>query len=263
MLIKNYKSLKNTIKAIRCRLRRQFYAGCLQSRNLSSHSAVVVAPHPDDEIFGAGGMIAMKREAGVPVRVIFLAEGGGSHSTCCATDYEEVGSIRRQQAVEATACVGLQSDDLTWFNMRDGKIPFDGQYGFNEAVTNLANEFERLKLTEIYCPHPHDGFPDHEAASRIVQHAAQHLKHIHRIIYYTVWACYNTPSPMSKFFDWNTGWLLDIRTVAEKKDAATQRYLNSKPAPCGYPYCGRLPKALVHGVKMPNEIFFDGDVHNE
>jgi LmbE family N-acetylglucosaminyl deacetylase len=36
---------------------------------------LVVAAHPDDEILGCGGMIAGFARKGVPVRVIFLAEG--------------------------------------------------------------------------------------------------------------------------------------------------------------------------------------------
>jgi len=263
MLVKNYRTFKNTIKSIRCRLRRQFYTGRLKHRNITLHSAVVVAPHPDDEIFGAGGIIAMKREAGVPVHVIFLTAGENSHSTCCAPAHEEVGDVRRQQAVEATAYLGLQFDNLTWLNLTDGKIPFRGQVGYDKAVTNLADEFDRLALTEIYCPHPHDWFPDHEAASRIVREAAQRSNHQFKIVNYTVWAWYNTPSPMSKFFDWKTGWKLDIQPVFEKKALAIHKYLNSVPAPCGYPYCGRLPKALLHGIRKPNEIFFDGDVDNE
>ncbi|PQP34718.1 hypothetical protein C6A37_06280 [Desulfobacteraceae bacterium SEEP-SAG9] len=263
ILSKYYESLKMIVKSARCRLRRSIITGRLATRDLSSHSAVVVAPHPDDEIFGTGGMIAMKREAGVPVHVIFLTEGGSSHATCCSVPYEDVGEVRRKQAVEATDCVGLQSNDLTWFNLRDGKIPSDGQDGFNKAVTNLADEFGGLVPTEIYCPHPHDWFPDHEVTSRIVQLAAQHSRYSFKIIYYTVWIWYNAPSKMSKFFDLNRGWILDIHPVFEKKASAIHRYLNSAPAPCGHPYCGKLPKALLHGIRKANEIFFDGDVDNE
>lgn len=36
---------------------------------------LVVAAHPDDEVIGCGGTIAKYRSMGIPVRVIFLAEG--------------------------------------------------------------------------------------------------------------------------------------------------------------------------------------------
>jgi LmbE family N-acetylglucosaminyl deacetylase len=258
----HFKSFKNAIKSVRCRLRRQFYARRVKPRKLSLHSAVVIAPHPDDEILGPGGMLALKRESGVQVHIIFLTAGGNSHSTCCSVSQDEVERIRRKQALESISCLGIQPNDLIWFNLKDGKIPLDGQDGFKKAVINLAVEFDRLKPKEIYCPHPHDCFPDHEAASRIVHNAARYYSHPFRIIYYTVWAWFNAPSPMSKLFDWNSGWLLDISTVFDKKYAAACCYLNNALAPCGYPYCGRLPEALIHGFKKPNEIFFDGNAHN-
>lgn len=36
---------------------------------------VVVAPHPDDEVLGCGGLIAAARAAGVPVLIIALTDG--------------------------------------------------------------------------------------------------------------------------------------------------------------------------------------------
>ncbi len=41
--------------------------------------AMVFSPHQDDETLGCGGMIARKREQGIPVVVTFLTDGRGSH----------------------------------------------------------------------------------------------------------------------------------------------------------------------------------------
>ena len=40
---------------------------------------VVVAPHPDDESAGCGGLIAGCRRRGVPVRIVQLTDGAASH----------------------------------------------------------------------------------------------------------------------------------------------------------------------------------------
>ena len=43
---------------------------------LPEASAVVVfAPHPDDEVFGCGGALALHARAGVSVHVVLLTEG--------------------------------------------------------------------------------------------------------------------------------------------------------------------------------------------
>ncbi|MFC1858897.1 PIG-L deacetylase family protein [Thermodesulfobacteriota bacterium] len=261
MSAKYYQSLKNIAKSVRCRLRREAIAARLPYRDISSHSAVVVAPHPDDETFGAGGMIAMKKKAGVPVHVIFLTGGEASHASCCSIATNEIKRIRRSQAIEATARLGLNYDELVWLNLKDGKIPCEGQDGFNDAVINLANRIERMAPFEIYSPHPHDGLQDHEAACKIVQFAAKKSSVSFRIIYYTVWAWFNMPSIEFKLWGWKNGWLLDIRPIFKRKASAIQNYLNDTYAPCGAPYCGRLPESLISCVKKPNEVFFDGKIN--
>ena len=42
-------------------------------------SAVVVAAHPDDEILGAGGTIALLARAGARLRLVAVTDGEASH----------------------------------------------------------------------------------------------------------------------------------------------------------------------------------------
>ena len=44
-------------------------------RKFSNDKVLIVAAHPDDEVLGCGGTIAMFTNLGVPVRVVFIAEG--------------------------------------------------------------------------------------------------------------------------------------------------------------------------------------------
>src|SRR5438067_976178 len=46
--------------------------------SLTSDSIMVIAPHQDDETFGCGGLIALQREGGATVKVVFLTDGGNS-----------------------------------------------------------------------------------------------------------------------------------------------------------------------------------------
>ena len=41
----------------------------------SARQVLVFAPHPDDEVFGCGGAIALHAQAGHPVRVVLLTAG--------------------------------------------------------------------------------------------------------------------------------------------------------------------------------------------
>ena len=42
----------------------------------SVRSLLVFAPHPDDEVFGCGGLIALALDAGARVNVVVVSDGG-------------------------------------------------------------------------------------------------------------------------------------------------------------------------------------------
>ncbi len=68
-------------------------------------SALVVAPHFDDEVLGCGGLVARLAAAGAEVRVLFLSDGGAE-----ATGHEERAALserRRREAAAAAAVLGL------------------------------------------------------------------------------------------------------------------------------------------------------------
>ncbi len=45
--------------------------------SLSQKSAMIFSPHQDDETFGCGGLIALKREQQIPVVVVIITDGRG------------------------------------------------------------------------------------------------------------------------------------------------------------------------------------------
>src|SRR6185436_13266441 len=45
---------------------------------------MVIAPHPDDEVLAAGGVIANAVQCGIPLRVIVATNGDASYATALA-----------------------------------------------------------------------------------------------------------------------------------------------------------------------------------
>ncbi|MFC1596899.1 PIG-L deacetylase family protein [Planctomycetota bacterium] len=251
------RGLKNAVKEARATWRRASIARRLPIRPVSAEAAVVVAPHPDDETFGAGGMIALKRALNVPVTVILLTDGEASLAAFPAISPEEVGQVRRNQAAAATGSLGLDPGDVSGLGLVDGKIPHPGQPGFEDAVVRLARELDHLAPSELYCPHPHDGLPDHEAATSIVLAAARRSSRPFQIIFYVVWVWFNARSPLRRHLDIHTGWRLDVRSVYLKKRAAISHYLDGQRAGGVHSYCGYLPSAVTRSAKARTEIFLN------
>lgn len=247
-------------------------------RLVSSGRMVVIAPHPDDEVFGCGGLIVQQRRESIPVDVIYLTAGERAHTHCCGMDPEALGRERRRQAVSAGRILGVQEGHLHWLGLEDGHIPGESvrrseirnqsssAAGFEESVTRLAALLETLAPEEVYCPHPLDGWPDHEAAAKITLAAVLRLSAsggqgsgFSVLNYYLVWGWYSMPLRSVTRWGLKNAWRLDISSVAGKKSAAIDEYVTKHPAQCLIPYVGNLPPGFLGPFTKPYEIFFRAD----
>jgi LmbE family N-acetylglucosaminyl deacetylase len=61
---------------------------------------LVMAPHQDDEIIGAGGTLLLARRAGAEIHILFLTDGRPKKATSEGTMPEEVVNIRKSEAME-------------------------------------------------------------------------------------------------------------------------------------------------------------------
>jgi LmbE family N-acetylglucosaminyl deacetylase len=88
---------------------------------------MVVAPHPDDEMLGAGGLMQRVLETGGTVRVVYLTDGDGypegvqaeDHvESPSANDYRGYGRQRRREARAALAALGYGPSKYTYTFLR-------------------------------------------------------------------------------------------------------------------------------------------------
>ena len=69
-----------------------------------AQNVLVLAPHPDDEIFGCGGCLALYRRAGVNIHVYVLSDGAGYAE---AEDRVEIYLTRQAETNAALASLGI------------------------------------------------------------------------------------------------------------------------------------------------------------
>jgi LmbE family N-acetylglucosaminyl deacetylase len=67
---------------------------------------LVVAPHPDDECAGAGGLIALCAEAGLDITVVVVTDGAASHPGSRDWPSARLAALRRMEAEAAVATLG-------------------------------------------------------------------------------------------------------------------------------------------------------------
>jgi LmbE family N-acetylglucosaminyl deacetylase len=163
---------------------------------------LVLAPHPDDEVLGAGGVLREAVRRGLPTRVVFLTNGDSNEWSFLAWRKRPVilpqavlamGTLRRQEALGAAAVLGVPAGNLSflgypdygtlaiwrdhWGNQPPGRgrltrataVPYPTAYrpgaAFKgeEILADLEAILRQFQPTQIFLSHPADRHPDHAA----------------------------------------------------------------------------------------------------
>lgn len=92
---------------------------------------LIVAPHPDDEVLAAGGLISQAKSQGDSVRVVFVTNGDGFRRGIEAwkgeipvdpQDFLAYGEQRQEEAKRALAVLGVGEEDLSFLGYPDGGV---------------------------------------------------------------------------------------------------------------------------------------------
>lgn len=146
----------------------------------SRASALVFAPHPDDEVLGCGGVLALKARAGTPVKVVVMTDGRTSHAK--HIDAEELVRMRRAEAEEAGHRLGI-SEPYEFLDFEDHRLS-----QFREAAcARVAELVRQFAPQEIYLPHRRDQISDHVETNLIVRRAVARVGRPVALLEYPVW----------------------------------------------------------------------------
>lgn len=165
----------------------------LRSRKLSlaPGPVLVIAPHPDDEVLGCGGLIARALQSGQGVSVLFLTDGSASHPGHPALDATSLAALRRREAREAAAVLGLAADRLAFLDLPDGTLPHLSSTTRATAVRQIAGHLRSAQPVTLLAAYRHDGSSEHEAALPLITAAIQEAASPVRLLEYLVWTAYS------------------------------------------------------------------------
>jgi LmbE family N-acetylglucosaminyl deacetylase len=161
------------------------------STRLSARAVLVLAPHPDDEVFGCGGAIATHVRDGIPVSVVILTDGA---------EFGDAGLRRRES--EAAAQTLSYGQPEFW------QLPDRGLYYSDALAQRLTDKITQTGCDLVYAPSPWEIHPDHRQAHALALEAVRRAGGPVRL------ALYEIGNPLRA----NT--LLDITTTAAAKEAA-------------------------------------------
>lgn len=175
---------------------------------------LVFAPHCDDEVLGAGGLIQRALKVGALVRVVLVTNGDGF--TQAARDearspivppgrYLELAYTRQGETLAALELLGLSSEHVTFLGFPDrgtstewewnwtrdnpftspftrtNRSPYGNSYVPHASycgsaiVDELTSIIHEFKPDVIVVPHPNDTHPDHWGTHNFVMYALADL----------------------------------------------------------------------------------------
>ena len=181
---------------------------------ITKGAALILAPHPDDESLGCGGLIAESCARGQPPLLVVLTDGAGSHPHSRAYPPQRLRDMREAETIGAATCLGLDAARIVFLRLPDTAAPTDGP-GFESAVTTVAQHIRTAGCRAVVASWRHDPHCDHEAAAMIAAAAARQAGVPHWS--YAVWGRTLPPdTPVAP----STGVRLDVtRWQAAKRQA--------------------------------------------
>ncbi|HEX4795838.1 MAG TPA: PIG-L deacetylase family protein [Humisphaera sp.] len=215
---------------------------------LSTKSALIVAPHPDDETFGCGGVIAMKRDAGVDVHVLMMTDGRQSHSHIPGVDPRQMEETRKKELLAACRILGVPDENIHFLNLADQGVYRLSPEQQQKAAADVASIIRSIRPGELFVNHPTDRHPDHEAVYRLVDDALQQIDFPLDVFKYPIWLIWKGPYRWTRQpVDLKGASRLDVRGVQERKNKAINVYASQLPV---------LPPGFVDQFTGGFEYFF-------
>ena len=156
---------------------------------------LVIAPHPDDESIGTGGLLQRARQAGAEVRVIFCTSGDDNPWPQRAIEKRVFittsarlrwAARRRDEAREALRFLLGSDRPALFLNLPDQGITRLLLHGGEQTIATLRAEFAALRPTVVVLPSADDAHPDHSAMHVLARFAFTGALHACRILTYVV-----------------------------------------------------------------------------
>lgn len=208
---------------------------------------IMVAPHPDDEIFGAAGLMQSLLARGISLEIIAVSDGEASHPLAVQQGIN-LRSLRRRETVQGLQRLGWRAPTVTRLGLPDGQIGRN----VDALVASLRARVRRGDL--CLAPWWHDGHPDHDACGNAALTVTESVGA--QCLGYLVWA-WHWADPRGSDLPWSDCRRFDFdRRTAARKRWATGAFV-SQSRPLGPDWDGDplLPPAVLRRFWRRYEVF--------
>lgn len=222
---------------------------CIDMRALvpEGSRAVVVAPHPDDEVLSVGGLLAQLADNGTPVEVIAVTDGTASHQGSTEWPAERLAKARPRESLRALERLGLAIEPAR-LGLPDG--------GLKDLRALLATRLVTLLRPRdvVFTTWRRDGHPDHEITGEACALAAATAGA--RLVEVPVWG-WHWSRPGDARMPWKNAFRLPLSEEAvRRKRAAVQAFTSQLRRDTSTGVGPVLRASTVERAARPYEVVF-------
>ncbi|MEB0046815.1 MULTISPECIES: PIG-L family deacetylase [unclassified Pseudomonas] len=212
--------------------------------------AVVIAPHPGDEVVTCGGLLQLLSSLGHPLQLISITDGSASHPGSTQWSEKRLSVFRPQESVEALRRLGLPMHSLKWIR---GGFADNALVEHEHQLTQFIARYLRPGDV-VFSTWRSDGNDDHEAVGRASAKAALMVGVGFNEV--PVWA-WHWPVRDQGQIPWHRARKvrLDTWTVA-RKSHATHAYASQLEGEPAIGLSPLLPRVILERMRLPYEIVF-------
>ncbi|GAB3677893.1 PIG-L deacetylase family protein [Salinisphaera aquimarina] len=209
----------------------------------------IMAPHPDDETLGCGGLIAFCAQLQVPLTIVAITDGESSHPGSRRVSPEQLIVWRAEERAQALAALGAQAAQVERLRLPDGGMHTMSTAARQDCVRQLAAILCRDRIQTVLVTAADDDHPDHRASYALTRLALQQKPTV-RLLTYAVWPPLGAIAGGSR-------WSLDIESVRERKRTAIDFFVSQrgqivKDDPAGF----IMPAALLSRSLALQELYY-------
>jgi LmbE family N-acetylglucosaminyl deacetylase len=148
-----------------------------------SGNILVISPHPDDDVIGVGGTMALLAQGGKNIFSLYITDGSGCPRGALRMNNKTMARTRQQEALEALKVVRAQGGIFLGFHSETvlGSC--------KTAMTDAIIEVLKFFLPEsVYLPSPLDRHPTHRAVTAIAVSSLRRINGYLPMLWgYSVW----------------------------------------------------------------------------
>jgi LmbE family N-acetylglucosaminyl deacetylase len=214
---------------------------------------LVLAPHPDDETLGCGGLIALACAAGIPVDVVLVTDGAASHPCSKTFPPQRLAAVRLEETRTALSTLGLAADRLRSLALPDGAAGQDRR-ALRHALEELTEHALQHRTRTICATWRHDSHGDHKVAFDMGVVVARRLSA--RLLAYPVWG-WLLPRDRWISAPRIRGFRIDVQSVLPLKQSAIACHRTQNGMITDAVNGALLPEALLQRTCSRYEVYLE------